>query len=98
MTTPANDFERAAKATASQERALRRHERREKIAARLERLTYSVDEVSVALGRDPATIWRCVKAGTIASVKVAVRGWSPPPNSGGSQDGGRTAERTDEPL
>jgi excisionase family DNA binding protein len=67
---PANDSERAAEATAAQERARRHHERRAKIAQRIERLTYTVDEVSVALGRDPATIWRWVKAGTIASVKI----------------------------
>ena len=98
MTTPANDFERAAKATASQERALRRHERREKIAARLERLTYSVDEVSVALGRDPATIWCWVKAGTIASVKVGGARLVPAAELRRIAGRGRTAERTDEPL
>jgi len=65
-----SDYERVAKATASQERVRRHHARRQKIAARLERLTYSVDEVSVMLGRDPATIWRWVKSGKIASVKV----------------------------
>jgi excisionase family DNA binding protein len=64
------DVLRAAKATASQERARRCHERREKIAKRVARLAFSVDEVAVALGRDPATIWRWVKAGTVASVKV----------------------------
>jgi excisionase family DNA binding protein len=70
MTTPAKDFERAAAATGAQERARTRHERRAKIAQRLERLTYSVDEVSVMLGRDPATVWRWVRDGFIASVKI----------------------------
>jgi excisionase family DNA binding protein len=67
---PANDSERAAKATAAVDRASRRAARRAKIAKRVERLTYSVDEVSVMLGRDPATVHRWIKAGTIASVKI----------------------------
>jgi excisionase family DNA binding protein len=65
-----DDSERAAKATAAQERTRLRHARRAKIAARVERLTYSVEEVSVMLGRDPATIHRWVKSGAIASVKI----------------------------
>jgi excisionase family DNA binding protein len=64
------DSERASKATANQERARRQHERRAKIAARLERMAYSVDEVSVALDLDPATVWRLVKSGEIPSVKI----------------------------
>ena len=67
---PTNDSERAAKATAAQARTRLRHERRAKIAARVERLTYSVEEVSVMLGRDPATIHRWIKSGAIASVKI----------------------------
>ncbi len=62
--------ERAAKATANQERARRYHARRAKIAERIERMAYSINEVSLAIGRDPATIHRWVKSGKIASIKV----------------------------
>ena len=65
-----SDYERVAKATANLERIRRYHARRAKIAERLERVTYSVDEVSVMLGRDPTTIHRWVKSGKIASVKI----------------------------
>ena len=64
-----NDSERAAKATATQERARRYAAKREKIAGRIERMAYSVDEIAVALDLDPATIWRHVKSGKIPSVK-----------------------------
>ena len=70
MTTSISDEERAGKATAAQERASKRQDRRAKLAERLERVAYSVDETAAMLGRDPATVHRWVKAGSIASAKV----------------------------
>ena len=70
MTTPINDSARAAAAVTVQDRARIRHERRAKIAQRVERVAFSVDEVSVMLGRDPATIHRWVKSGALSSIKV----------------------------
>jgi excisionase family DNA binding protein len=67
--TPISDSARASKATANLERAQRQHERRAKIAQRIERMAYSVDEIAVALNLDPATVSRHIKSGEIPSVK-----------------------------
>ena len=49
MTIPANDVERAAKATAAQERASKQRERLAKIASRMEKKVFTIEEIAVAL-------------------------------------------------
>ena len=67
MTT---DSKRAAKAIAAQERAAKQRDRLAKIAERMEKKVYTVEEIAVALNLDPATISRLVKSGEIPSIKI----------------------------
>ncbi len=52
---------RADKATRRQVRAAKAAERKK----RIERLAYSVTEAADVIGRDPATVWRWIKAGAL---------------------------------
>jgi hypothetical protein len=52
---------RADRAIARQARAAKAAERKK----RSERLAYSVTDAADAIGRDPATIWRWIKAGAL---------------------------------
>jgi excisionase family DNA binding protein len=58
--------QRADKAAQRQTRAAKAAERRK----RVERLAYSVMDAATAMGRDPATVWRWIKNGTLRASYV----------------------------